>query len=179
MKTLQNYIKSNFNKVIQIVYDNPSNRFNYTDCVLDNECATTLSQIKEWKLVPPSSEGKRVKEIIQDNFTYPNMDFLKGYETDNISNKDAEYLINVYQGNLPNGDTIYLGDYSKLKPSAKMLKSIKDIEDKYGEFDIKEFGIEMYDDNRVGNGFFDYCVLRSKYVRMSWIVSHNGSYVRQ
>lgn len=65
-----------------------------------------------------------------------------------------------------------------MKPSKKMLSTIKSIEKQYGTLN-RDYFIEPRVENRVGNGFFDGCLLTSNLSSIQNIhivVAHDGSH---
>lgn len=63
-----------------------------------------------------------------------------------------------------------------MKASYKMTQTIKRLEKEYGQLE-KNFGVEFYEMNRRGGGFYDYCKLSCKILKSLYIVvAHDGSY---
>lgn len=64
-----------------------------------------------------------------------------------------------------------------MKASKKMLNAIAKVEKKWGELE-KNFGIEPIEENRVGRGFYDFCELSCKILKLQIVVAHDGTITR-
>ncbi len=64
-----------------------------------------------------------------------------------------------------------------MKASKKMLNGISRVEKRFGKME-KSFGVEFYECNRVGRGFYDFCDLHCRILQKTITVCHDGTIIK-